>query len=190
MKRVYLSIKTLLIFTFITGVLYPLAVTGIAQLFFPKKSGGSLLRDHKRIYGSALIGQRADSVIYFSPRPSATNYNPMPSGGSNLGLTNQVLKENVQERQGNFATLNCSGNTTMVPPEMLYASASGLDPHISPAAAMLQVERVSFARGFSVQQRFTLVRLVDSLTEKPQFSLFGEERINVLLLNFATDRIR
>jgi len=190
MKTLFISLKIFLFFTILTGVVYPLLVTGIAQLTFPAKANGSLIvRDNKTI-GSELIGQQFDSTIYFSSRPSAVSYNPLPSGGSNYGLTNVKLKNLVTERKHQFITFNQLDSLTVIPSEMLFASASGLDPHISPQAALLQVERIANARNLDNGQKQRLLQLVKEVTEAPQYLVFGEQRINVLLLNLKLDEIK
>jgi len=189
MKTLFISLKIFLFFTVLTGIVYPLFVTGIAQLAFPAKANGSLIvKDHKTI-GSELIGQQFDSTIYFTSRPSAVSYNPMPSGGSNYGLTNIKLKNLVTERKHQFIAFNQLDSLTEIPSEMLFASASGLDPHISPKAAMLQVERIAKARNFSIGQKQKLLQSIKELTESPQFLCLGEERINVLKLNIGLNEI-
>jgi|WetSurMetagenome_2_1015567.scaffolds.fasta_scaffold45187_3 potassium-transporting ATPase KdpC subunit len=189
MKSVIISIKIFLFFTVLTGIAYPLFVTGIAQVAFPEKANGSLIvRDNKTI-GSALIGQQFDSLIYFCSRPSAISYNPLPSGGSNYGLTNAKLKALVSERRHQFITFNSLDNRTKVPSEMLFASASGLDPHISQNAALLQVERIAKARNFNYDQKLKLKQLIYYQTDTPQFSCLGEERVNVLRLNIELDKM-
>ncbi|MCE5175690.1 MAG: potassium-transporting ATPase subunit KdpC [Bacteroidales bacterium] len=190
MKALWISLKIFLFFTILTGILYPLMVTGIAQVVFPLKANGSLITRNEKVIGSELIGQRFDSAIYFSSRPSAVSYNPLPSGGSNLGLTSTKLKNLVDERKSQFLEFNRLDSHTAVPSEMLFASASGLDPHISPEAALLQVNRVAKARGFDVSKKQQLIRKISELTQKPQFFCLGESRINVLLLNLKTDEIK
>jgi K+-transporting ATPase ATPase C chain len=190
MKTLIVSIKIFLFLTILTGVIYPLFVTGIAQLVFPAKANGSLIIKNNQVIGSKLIGQQFDSVIYFSSRPSAVSYNPLPSGGSNYGLTNVKLKNLVAERRRNFNTFNLLDSLAEIPSEMLFASASGLDPHISPQAAILQVDRIAKARNFSAIQKQKLVDCVNDVTELPQFLLFGESRINVLMLNLKLDEMK
>ena len=190
MKALYTAIKIFLFFTVLTGILYPLLITAAAQMLFPWKANGSLVTVHGKVVGSALIGQQFDTVLYFSSRPSVVSYIPLPSGGSNLGVTSAKLKEEVASRKLAFVLENKIDQGTEIPAEMFCASASGLDPHISPRAAMLQVEKVAGARSFTGSQKQELVRLIGHLTEKPQFLIFGEERINVLLLNLETDKIR
>ena len=190
MKTLYISLKIFLFFTVLTGIIYPLFVTGISQLAFSANANGSLISRNNKIVGSALIGQRFDSIIYFSSRPSAVSYNPLPSGGSNFGLTNSKLKHNVDSLRKQFIFNNLLDSTTAIPSEMLFASASGLDPHISPRAALMQVERIAKARHFDIGQKQRLLKSINELSEKPAFMLLGEERINVLLLNLKLDEIK
>lgn len=190
MKTIIISLKIFLFFTILTGIIYPLLITGIAKIAFPHKANGSLIMEGNKTIGSELIGQQFDSAIYFIGRPSATSYNPLPSGGSNYGLINEKLKNLVEERRKHFIAFNQLDSTTEVPSEMLFASASGLDPHISPQAAILQVARVAQARRFTDTQKQQLKMLIGKQTEKPQFLCLGEERINVLLLNLEVDKIK
>ena len=189
MKTLLISLKIFLFFTILTGIVYPLFITGIAQLILPAKANGSLIVKDNKIIGSELIGQPFDSLIYFSSRPSAISYNPLPSGGSNYGLTNSKLKIQVEIRKKQFIEFNQLDSLTVIPSEMLFASASGLDPHISPQAALLQVERVAKARNFSSDQKRKLMQEIRDLTETPQFSFLGEKRINVLALNLEADKL-
>lgn len=180
----------ILVLTVITGLIYPLVITGISRVFFHEKAQGSLVEKDGIIVGSELIGQRFDSSAYFWPRPSVINYQPIPSGASNLSWTDQRFKKLVEERKEAFIKGNMLNDTISVPVEMLCASGSGLDPHISPGAAFLQVERIAKSRGFNDDQKQKLVLLVKKMTEKPQYTIFGEERINVFLLNLELDKIR
>ena len=189
MKTLLISLKIFLFFTVLTGILYPLLVTGIAQVTFPAKANGSLILKNHQVIGSELIGQRFDSVVYFSSRPSAIAYNPMPSGGSNFGLTNAKLKHSVDSLRSQFIIFNQLDNNTSIPSEMLFASASGLDPHISQEAALLQVDRIVKARNFNSDARQQILQSVKRMTEAPQFLFLGEERINVLSLNIELDKI-
>lgn len=190
MKTLIISLKIFLFFTVLTGIVYPLLITGIAQVTFPGKANGSIILANNKKIGSELIGQQFDTAIYFSSRPSAVSYNPLPSGGSNYGLTNPKLKKLAQERKERFISFNQLDSLTEIPSEMLFASASGLDPHISPQAALLQVDRVAKARNFTTVQKQKLLQCVKALTEPPQFLCLGETRINVLLLNLETDKIK
>jgi K+-transporting ATPase ATPase C chain len=190
MKTIFISLKIFLLLTVLTGIIYPLFVTGIAQLIFPGKANGSLIMRDNKIIGSELIGQPFDSIIYFTSRPSAVSYNPLPSGGSNYGLTNAKLKEQVAERKKQFVEFNKLDSLTVIPSEMLFASASGLDPHISAKAALLQVDRIVEARNYTKEQKEVLLHLIKNRTETPQFMILGDERINVLLLNLELDKIK
>lgn len=190
MKTLILSIKIFLFFTLLLGIIYPLFVTGIAQIVFPHNANGSLIIKDNKTIGSELIGQQFDSAIYFTSRPSAISYNLLPSGGSNYGVNNSKLKQQVEERKQQFIGFNQLDSIAEIPSEMLFASASGLDPHISQQAALLQVNRIAKARKFNDNQKQKLIKCVKSLTETPQFLLLGEERINVLLLNFEVDKIQ
>jgi potassium-transporting ATPase KdpC subunit len=191
MKSCVIALRIFLFFTVLTGVVYPLMVTGIAQLIFSSKANGSLIYKDKKAIGSALIGQSFDSAeIYFSSRPSAISYNPLPSGGSNFGLTSRKLEEQFELRKKHFISENLLYDQAEIPSEMLFSSASGLDPHISPEAALLQVDRISLARHFSDLQKTYLKSIIHQLTEPPQFLCLGQERINVLLLNLATDKLK
>lgn len=189
MKTIIISLKIFLFFTILTGIIYPLLITGIAQIVFPGKANGSLIVLDNRTIGSELIGQQFDSTIYFASRPSAISYNPLPSGGSNYGLTNSKLKNLVDERKLQFIAFNQLDSLTKIPSEMLFASASGLDPHISPEAALLQVERITKARHFNNSQKERLLQSIRELSEMPQFSFLGEDRINVLILNLELNKL-
>jgi potassium-transporting ATPase KdpC subunit len=190
MKTLTTALKIFLFFTILTGLIYPLLITGIAQLAFPSDANGSLvIKDHK-ISGSKLIGQQFDTTIYFNSRPSAVLYNPLPSGGTNYGINSLNLRNLVADRKRKFQDFNRLDSLTIVPSEMLFASASGLDPHISPEAAILQVDRIAEYRHFTPEQHDMLIRLVKEFTKYPQFHLFGQERINVFLLNLNLDNIK
>jgi potassium-transporting ATPase KdpC subunit len=191
MKSVVIALRIFLFFTVLTGIIYPCLVTGIAQLMFPSKANGSIIYKDKQPIGSKLIGQSFDSAeIYFTSRPSATSYNTLPSGGSNYALTSGKLKEQFEQRKKMFTEDNMLDSQQKIPSEMLFASASGLDPHISPEAAMLQVGRICRARHFSTAQESFLKNSIHQLTEPPQFLCLGQSRINVLLLNLETDKIK
>jgi K+-transporting ATPase ATPase C chain len=185
MKTLWISIKVFLLFTFLTGIFYPLIVTLVAQVAFPFRSNGSLLIKDNRIVGSELIGQTFDSSAYFSSRPSAISYNPFPSGGSNYGYTNRKLTDLIRNRDSLFATLNMLPGNTAVPSEMVYASGSGLDPHISVSAAELQVTRIVKARKLDEVQKKELLALIR--TESQGTHLGGTGYVNVLLLNLELD---
>jgi K+-transporting ATPase ATPase C chain len=182
------AVVLLVLFTLVTGLLYPLAVTGLAQVIFPAQANGSLIEQNGRIVGSALIGQPFDDPKYFWGRPSATSlfsYNAAASSGSNLGPGNPALTDAVQSR---VAALRAAdpGNTAPAPVDLVTASASGLDPHISVAAALYQAPRVARARGLDAG---AVALLVERYTEGRQLGLLGEPRVNVLKLNLALDRV-
>jgi K+-transporting ATPase ATPase C chain len=185
-----ISLKIFLFLTVLTGVIYPVLITGLAQIAFHDKANGSLIIIDNKTVGSKLIGQKFDSIIYFASRPSAVSYNPLPSGGSNFSLTNLALINLVEERRKRFININKIDDFSKIPSEMVFASASGLDPHISPEAANLQVNRISNVRKFNETQKLYLAGLIKELTEDPQFSFLGEARINVLKLNLEIDKIR
>lgn len=187
--QIFTALKILLAMTILTGIIYPLFMTAIAQLTYPSKANGSLIMKDGKIAGSELIGQKFDSSIYFWSRPSAIGYDPVPSGASNLGPTSDTLKQQVNARRVLFAEMNSVNDLMAVPKEMIFASGSGLDPHISPEAAMMQVERISEARHFDSNQKQQLLSIIKDLTEKPQFLILGEPRINVLKLNLELNKI-
>ena len=189
-KQIITGFRFLALMTILTGVVYPGLVTVIASIFFNEEAQGSFVKINGTIAGSILIGQNFDSDRYFWSRPSYNNYNPLPSGGSNLGLLNPRLTETIKQREKAFLHANMIEIELNIPAEMVTASASGLDPHISPAAALLQVRRVAQARGIDKAGQDRLVILVNDLTEERQFSLLGEPRINVFLLNLMLDSLR
>ena len=180
------AITLLALLTIITGVIYPLTVTGLAQILFPHQADGSLIVIDGKTYGSELIGQQFDDPKYFWGRPSAAGYNAAASSGSNLGPMNPSLEEAVQARIDALHAAD-PNNPLPIPVDLVTASASGLDPHISVAAALYQVSRVATARGLSEAQ---VTSLVEEYTEGRQFGIFGEPRVNVLMLNLALDGIK
>jgi len=186
-KLVRQSLLMLLLLTSITGAIYPLAVAGIGQLAFARNANGSVIERNGKPLGSALIGQAFTDPKYFWSRPSATApfaNNPSASGASNLGPTNPVLAAAVKQR---IAALRAADpdNTAAVPVDLVTASASGVDPHISPAAAQYQLARVARVRGRTPAE---IATLVEQATEGRQFALLGEARVNVLKLNLLLDR--
>jgi len=183
------SIRILVVMTLITGVAYPLLVTGIAQVLFKDKANGSLIVEKDKVLGSRLIGQPFSDPKYFWSRPSATSpqpYNGTSSSGSNQGPTNPALKEAIE---GRVKALREAGGDAAkpIPVDLITASGSGLDPHISPAAADYQVPRISKTRNLPEERVRELVR---QHTEGRQLGFLGEPRVNVLELNLALDQLR
>ena len=173
----------------VTGIAYPLLVTGVAQLVFPEKANGSLILREGGYAGSALIGQPFDDPKYFWGRLSATPdfpYNPASSAGSNLGPSNPALVEAVKTRVAALQKADPE-NTSTIPIDLVTSSGSGLDPHLSPAATLYQVPRVARARGLSEDR---VRQLVGQFIEPRQWGFLGEPRVNVLRLNLSLDRLR
>ena len=171
------------LFVVLTGIAYPLAITGIGQTLFPRQANGSLVREGDTIVGSELIGQNFAGPTYFHPRPSAAGdgYDAGASSGSNLGPTSADLKKSIAER---IAAARAEGVTGPVPADMVTASGSGLDPDISPANAFAQVKRVAAARGMTEPE---LRAIVERAIVSPTFGILGEPKVNVLMLNRQLD---
>lgn len=183
------ALVLLMMFTLITGVIYPLVVTGAAQVLFPRQANGSLLVENGQAIGSELIGQPFDDPRYFWGRLSATTpfpYNAAASSGSNLGPLNPELIERAQARIDALHIAD-PGNTSPIPVDLVTASASGLDPHISVATALYQAPRVAQARALSEGQ---VRSLIAQFTARRQLGILGEPRVNVLELNLALDNIQ
>jgi potassium-transporting ATPase KdpC subunit len=197
LREIRPAIVLVIALTLITGVAYPFAITGIAQIIFPYQAQGSLMERDGKVVGSVLIGQELKSEGYFHGRPSATTtpdpndstktvpapYNAANSGGSNLGPTNKSLIERVQ---GDIETLKQENPSAQVPTDLVTTSGSGLDPHISPEAALFQVPRVAKARNLAEDR---VRQLVAENTSGRFVGLLGEPRVNVLELNLALDRV-
>ena len=184
-KNLIISVLMTIVTTVLLGIIYPLVVTGIAQVIFPKKANGQLINQNGKLIGSSVIGQPFSGPTYFHSRPSAagTGYDAANSGGTKLGPTNKTLISRVEQ---DTANLHAENPNLPVPVDLVTTSASGLDPHISIAAAEFQIPRVARARGISESQ---LQHLVDAHTEYRQFGVLGEPRVNVLELNLALDTL-
>jgi potassium-transporting ATPase KdpC subunit len=186
LKELGPGFRLMVVFTILTGLLYPAVMTGVSQAIFPRQANGSLVTVNGNLVGSSLIAQGFTKPEYFHPRPSAAGngYDPTASGGSNLAPTSQALMTRLQASVVAFRKENpdFTGN---IPSDILTTSASGLDPHISPAAAEAQAARVAKARGISSGQ---IEPLIAQFTEKPDWGFLGEPRVNVLLLNIALDQ--
>ncbi|HSF25145.1 MAG TPA: potassium-transporting ATPase subunit KdpC [Blastocatellia bacterium] len=182
-KQIYPALAMTVVLTVLLGIVYPLVVTGLAQVIFPAKAGGSLIEKDGKVIGSSLIGQPFTGPGYFHSRPSAagSGYDATASGGTNLGPTSKKLMDNVKTAGYSLQEENPN---SPIPVDMVTASASGLDPHITPAAAEFQIPRVARERVLSLE---TVRQLVREHTEGRQFGFLGEPRVNVLELNLALD---
>jgi K+-transporting ATPase ATPase C chain len=186
------AVISMVLFTVALGIVYPLVITGIGQVAFKDKANGSLVKENGQVIGSSMLAQgftRKDGTPikkYFQERPSAANYDPSYSTGSNLGPTNPELVKQVEQRANAYRRLNGLADDVKIPVDAVTASASGLDPDISVANAKLQAARVAKARGVSTQQ---VLRLVDDHTDDRPLGIIGEKTVNVLDLNLALDRL-
>jgi K+-transporting ATPase ATPase C chain len=191
LKLILQSIRQTVVWTILAGLAYPLIITLIAQLAFKDQANGSLVYRDGKLIGSALLAQQFTGTNYFWPRPSACSYGSGASGlvassGSNFGPTSGPLQTNVMNNIAAFISGNNLPTNTVVPADMVYASASGLDPHISPEAARLQITRVAVSRSVPEDK---VKALVERFTEPPQWGFLGQARVNVLLLNVALDEM-
>lgn len=185
MNTTKIALKLFITMLVLTGILYPLIMTLIGQVAFPKQANGSLIKEDGKIIGSELIAQSFKNDAYFWPRPSAIDFDPVkPSGGSNYGPTSQKLKEFVQQQSAALKS-TASEAKSPIPSEMVYASASGLDPHISLQAAYFQINRVAKSRSLDPSK---LKSLVESLSEGNQLGFLGPAYVNVLTLNLYLDK--
>jgi K+-transporting ATPase ATPase C chain len=187
LKEFIIGIRVVIVTLVVTGLLYPLVITGVAGVAMPRRSSGSFVKDEEgNVVGSALIGQVFTSPGYFHGRPSAagTGYDATSSSGSNLGPTSQTLRTRVEKEIAQLKQDNPQA-PAQIPADLVTASGSGLDPHISPEGAAWQVSRIAAARKVAPER---IQQVVDSYTEGRTFCIFGERRVNVLLLNMAIDR--
>ena len=188
MKTFAIAIRATIVTLVLTGLIYPFVITGLAQLLFPWRANGSLVTDEKgQVVGSELIAQGFANPAYFQPRPSAAGekgYDATSSGGSNLGPTSKKLQDRLNDDINRLKTENPEA-TGAIPAQLVTASASGLDPHLSPEAMLWQLPRVAKARGISAER---VKAVVESSVEGRTFGILGEPRVNVLLVNLALDR--
>ena len=189
MSNVLRAVRAVVVLAVLTGLAYPLAITGIAQLTMSDKADGSLVRVDGRVIGSSSIGQLWEGEEWFHGRPSAIDYDASTSSGSNLGPTSQALADLIGERARSILDLEGPYTTGLsvadIPVDLLTASASGLDPHISPAAARFQAPRIAEVRGLSLDR---VLALIDANTEAQTLGFLGQARVNVLELNLALER--
>jgi K+-transporting ATPase ATPase C chain len=187
--RIWVAIKMTIVLTLLTGILYPVAMVGLAHMLFPRQAEGSLIDRDGQIVGSELVGQNFTSARYFHPRPSAAGdkgYDAANSSGSNLGPTNKTLIETVRSRASTLREHEPGINHGEIPVDMVTASGSGLDPEITPATAVLQIPRIARARGLSED---AVHSLVSTYTRRRTLGVLGEPGVNVLELNLALDNL-
>ncbi len=185
LKHIYPAVVLTIVLTVLLGIIYPFVVTGLSELLFKEKARGSLIEREGKVVGSRLIGQPFKGASYFHSRPSAAGYDAAASGGTNLGPTSKLLLE--EQVRGRSKELHTENPNAEIPVDLITSSASGLDPHISPAAAEFQVPRVARERRMNEDE---VRRLVQNHTERRQFGVLGEPRVNVLELNLALDEAR
>ena len=179
MKTTIQALRFLIVLTLITGVVYPIVVTGFSKILFAKQANGSLITDGKKVISSELLAQKFEDPKYFWPRPSGADYATVASGATNKGPTSADLVKAINDRREKLGK--------DAPADLLTASGSGLDPHLSPAAAKFQIARIAAARKLSDQ---SIAALIESKTEAPQLGILGEPRVNVLALNRALDALK
>ncbi len=182
-------VKLFVVLTVITGICYPLFITAYAHVCFPAKAKGDVMTVNGKVVGAKMIGQKFADPKYFQSRPSAIDYNPMPSGASNLSITSDSVKNLYVQRKRDFIKLNNLQASTDVPSEMLFASGSGVDPHISIESAILQAGRIASVRKFGVVKKAELYQVIDKLAFCRVFGFAGEKLINVLELNIQLDEL-
>ncbi len=185
MKPIRTAIVVFVFWTIVVGGIYPLLMTGVGAVLFPRKVQGSLVERDGKVVGSTLLAQDFSSDIYFHPRPSAAKYDPTNSGASNWGWTSSDLKKAYDQRKTDWLKTYGPGEPPM---DMMFASGSGLDPEISPEAAEAQVKKVVSARHLDTNKEQDLLKLVRGYEKRPQLGFLGELRVNVLALNLALDR--
>lgn len=187
MHSFFKALKMVLWLTLLTGVIYPMLITAISLLAAPKQARGSFVTMKDKQVGSLLIGQKFISPRYFWSRPSAVDFNPLPSGGSNLNPTSTTLKEIINKRRLYLSKAHGEIGSDSIPSDLLYASGSGLDPHITTKTAYFQIERVATERKMNETQKKELKELIAIQTISPFFGFPGEPYLNVLILNIALD---
>ena len=178
-------LRAIIVMTILCGLIYPLAMTGLCQALFPFQANGSIIERDGKVVGSAIIGQEFKGDKYFSGRPSANEYNAADSAGTNYGAINKDLKKQVEERAAAVREKYGLLATEKVPSDMVTNDAAGFDPHLSPEAIRMQVDRVAQARNMD---KSVVLKLVEQNTEYPSFGFIGEARVNVLKLNLALDK--
>ena len=181
------ALRAVLIMTFVCGIVYPLAMTGISQIIFPYTANGSIIEKNGQAVGSELIGQEFKSDKYFSGRPSANGYDAANSGGTNYGAINAKLKEQVEKGAADVRKAYALSANDAVPTVMVTNSASGIDPHMTSEAIKMQAKRVAAARNMDVD---SVMKLIDANTEAPVLGFMGDSRVNVLNLNLALDAVQ
>jgi len=182
-------VKLFLVLSVITGICYPLFITTYAHVCFPAKAKGGMITVNGKVIGAKMIGQKFTDPKYFQSRPSAIDYNPVPSGASNLSITSDSLKNLYVQRKKEFIKFNKLPATADIPSEMLFASGSGVDPHISIESAILQAGRIASVRKFGVVKTTELYQVIDKLAFCRVFGFAGEKLINVLELNIQLDEL-